>query len=72
MKTVIPKLDEIERRWYVIDVEGQVLGRAAAKIARILRGKDKPIFTPHMDTGDFVIVVNAEKVRVTGAKEDQK
>lgn len=72
MKTVIPKKGEIERRWYLVDVEGQVLGRAAAKIARILRGKDKPSFTPHMDTGDFVIVINAEKVKVTGAKEDQK
>ena len=72
MKTVIPKKDEIERRWDLVDVEGQVLGRAAAKIARILRGKDKPIFTPHMDTGDFVIVINAAKVKVTGVKEDQK
>ncbi|MFC1476276.1 50S ribosomal protein L13 [Candidatus Zixiibacteriota bacterium] len=72
MKTVIPKKDEIERRWYLVDVEDQVLGRAAAKIARILRGKDKPTFTPHMDTGDFVIVINAEKVKVTGAKEDRK
>jgi large subunit ribosomal protein L13 len=72
MKTVLPKVNEIDRRWYVVDVEGQVLGRAAARIARILRGKDKPIFTPHMDTGDFVIVVNAKKVKVTGAKEDQK
>jgi large subunit ribosomal protein L13 len=72
MKTVIPKKDEIERRWYVVDVEDEILGRAAAKIARILRGKDKPIFTPHMDTGDFVIVINAGKVKVTGTKEDRK
>jgi len=72
MKTVVPRLNEIERRWYVVDLEGQILGRAATRIARVLRGKNKPIFTPHMDTGDFVVVVNAEKVKVTGAKEDQK
>jgi len=72
MKTVIPKANEIERRWYLVDVKGQILGRAATKIARILRGKDKLLFTPHMDTGDFVIVVNAAKIRVTGDKENQK
>ena len=72
MKTFVPKVDEIDRRWYVVDVDGQVLGRAAARIARILRGKEKPTFTPHMDTGDFVIVVNAEKIKVTGTKEDDK
>lgn len=72
MKTVVPKIDEIERRWYLVDAEGQVLGRMAARIARILRGKDKPIFTPHMDAGDFVVVINAKKVKVTGSKEDQK
>ena len=58
MKTVVPKLNEIERCWYLVDAEDQVLGRLAARIARIIRGKDKPIFTPHMDTGDFVVVVN--------------
>ncbi len=72
MKTFVPKVDEIDRRWYLVDVDGQVLGRAAARIARILRGKEKPIFTPHMDTGDFVIVVNAAKVKVTGTKEEDK
>jgi len=72
MKTLVPKEDQIERRWFLVDAEGQVLGRMATKIARTLRGKDKPTFTPHLDTGDFIIVINAEKVRVTGAKEDQK
>jgi large subunit ribosomal protein L13 len=63
---------DIEPRWYVVDAEGMVLGRLASEIAKILRGKHKPMFTPHMDTGDFVIVVNAEKVRVTGRKAEQK
>jgi large subunit ribosomal protein L13 len=63
---------EIEREWYVVDAEGQTLGRLASRIAPILKGKHKPIYTPHLDCGDFVVVVNAEKVRVTGRKLDQK
>jgi large subunit ribosomal protein L13 len=63
---------DIDPRWYVVDAEGMVLGRLASEIAKILRGKHKPMFTPHMDTGDFVIVINAEKVRVTGRKAEQK
>jgi large subunit ribosomal protein L13 len=63
---------EVERRWYVVDAEGQTLGRLATEIARILRGKNKPQYTPHVDTGDFVVVVNAEKVVVTGKKAEQK
>ena len=64
--------DKIERKWYVVDAEGQTLGRISSEIAKILRGKNKPEFTPHIDTGDYVIVVNAEKVKVTGKKLDQK
>lgn len=71
-KTYIPPKDTIDRQWYVIDAEGQRLGRLATEIATILRGKNKPIFTPNMDTGDFVIVVNAEKVVVTGRKGTTK
>ncbi|MGZ8414458.1 MAG: 50S ribosomal protein L13 [Gemmatirosa sp.] len=63
---------DIEPRWYVVDAEGMVLGRLASEVAKILRGKHKPIFTPHMDTGDHVIVINASKVRVTGRKAEQK
>jgi len=63
---------DIDARWFVVDAEGMVLGRLATEVARILRGKHKPIFTPHMDTGDHVIVINAEKVRVTGRKAEQK
>ena len=63
---------DIDARWYVVDADGMVLGRLATEVARILRGKHKPIFTPHMDTGDHVIVINAEKVRVTGRKAEQK
>jgi large subunit ribosomal protein L13 len=63
---------EVERRWYVIDAEGQTLGRLATEISRILRGKNKPRYTPHVDVGDFVVVVNAEKVVVTGKKAEQK
>jgi large subunit ribosomal protein L13 len=63
---------EVERKWYVVDAEGQTLGRLATEIARILRGKNKPQYTPHVDTGDFVVVVNAEKVVVTGRKAEQK
>jgi len=72
MKTFIPKVDPNNRKWWVLDLEDVILGRAAIKVANILRGKDKPIFTPHLDTGDHVIVVNAEKVRITGKnKPDQ-
>jgi large subunit ribosomal protein L13 len=63
---------EVTRRWFVVDAEGQVLGRLATRIATLLRGKHKALFTPHVDTGDFVIVVNAEKVRLTGRKREQK
>ncbi len=72
MKTAIPKTDQIERKWWVIDAEGKILGRLATEIAKLLRGKHKPYFTPFLDVGDFVIVVNAEKVKVTGKKLDQK
>lgn len=71
-KTYLPPQDTIERNWYVVDAAGQRLGRLASEIACILRGKNKPIYTPHMDTGDFVIVINAEKVEVTGKKREQK
>ena len=71
-KTPVPSVTSIEPRWYVVDAADQRLGRLAASIAAILRGKNKPDFTPHMDTGDFVIVVNAEKVTVTGRKAEQK
>ena len=72
MKTYSPKPAHIVRRWYVIDASGQVLGRLASEVAAILRGKHKPIFAPHIDTGDFVIVVNAGKVALTGRKLEQK
>jgi large subunit ribosomal protein L13 len=72
MKTYSVKAGEIERRWFVVDAEGKVLGRLASEIARVLRGKHKPTYTPHLDTGDFVVVVNAEKIVVTGKKEEQK
>ena len=72
MKTFMAKAQEVDRKWYVIDVEGKVLGRAASEVAKILRGKNKPIYTPHTDTGDFVIVVNADKIVLTGNKLDQK
>jgi large subunit ribosomal protein L13 len=72
MKTYVVKASEIQRSWYVVDAEGQVLGRLASEIAQILRGKHKPIYTPNMDTGDFVVVVNAAKIQVTGDKETQK
>jgi large subunit ribosomal protein L13 len=71
-KTYIPPHDSVKKQWYVIDAEGQRLGRLATEIATILRGKNKPTFTPNMDTGDFVIVVNAEKVVVTGRKASTK
>jgi len=72
MKTFLPKVDMKQRKWHVIDANGAVLGRLAAQIANILRGKDKPVFTPHLDAGDFVVVVNAEKVVLTGKKETNK
>jgi large subunit ribosomal protein L13 len=72
MKTFSARPADIEKKWYLVDAEGQVLGRMATRIADILRGKDKPIYTPHMDTGDFVVVINAEKVVVTGKKAEQK
>jgi large subunit ribosomal protein L13 len=72
MKTFSAKADEVARKWWVIDAEDQVLGRVAVKAATLLRGKEKAIFTPHVDTGDFVVVINAEKVRLTGKKEEQK
>ncbi|MEO7298851.1 MAG: 50S ribosomal protein L13 [Verrucomicrobiota bacterium] len=72
MKTYLPKVNLDERKWHVIDANGAVLGRLAAKVANVLRGKDKPVYTPHLDAGDFVVVINAEKVRVTGKKETDK
>jgi large subunit ribosomal protein L13 len=72
MKTFSATPKDIERRWYLIDADGMVLGRLASEVAKIIRGKHKPIFTPHMDTGDHVIVINASKVRVTGRKAEQK
>jgi large subunit ribosomal protein L13 len=72
MKTYSPKPADIERRWYVVDASGQVLGRLASEVAALLRGKHKPIFAPHMDTGDHVIVINADKVELTGQKAQKK
>src|SRR3954454_22806204 len=72
MKTFSAKANEVRRKWWIIDANNQVLGQVAVKAANLLRGKGKAIFTPHVDTGDFVIVINAEKVRLTGKKEEQK
>ncbi len=72
MKSFMASPSTITREWYVIDAEGKTLGRLASEVAKILRGKNKPIYTPHIDTGDYVIVVNAEKIKVTGKKLDQK
>ena len=72
MKTYMANPDKIERKWYVVDAEGQTLGRMASEIAKVLRGKNKPEYTPHVDTGDYVVVVNAEKVKVSGKKLQQK
>ena len=72
MKTFSAKPQDIERRWFVVDAQGQTLGRLATRIATVLRGKHKPIYTPHMDCGDYVIVVNADKIHVTGQKLEQK
>ncbi len=72
MKTFMPNPQTIERKWYVVDATDMTLGRLASEVAKVLRGKNKPIFTPHADTGDYVIVVNSEKIKVTGKKLDQK
>ncbi len=72
MKSYIAKPAEVERKWYVVDAEGKTLGRLASEVASVLRGKKKPIYTPHVDCGDYVIVVNAEKVAVTGKKRQEK
>ena len=72
MKTTLAKKEELERKWFIVDASDKVLGRMSVKIADILRGRHKPIYTPHIDTGDFVVVINAEKVVVTGNKEEQK
>lgn len=72
MKSFMAKANEIERKWYVIDAKGKVLGRLASEVAKILRGKNKPIYTPHVDTGDHVIILNAEHIVLTGKKLDQK
>lgn len=72
MKTFMASPATIDRKWYVVDATGMTLGRLASEVAKVLRGKNKPIFTPHIDTGDYVIVINAEKIQVTGKKLDQK
>lgn len=72
LKTFSAKKEDVTRKWHIVDAEGRTLGRMASEVAKILRGKHKPIFTPHVDTGDFVIIVNADKVRLTGAKMDEK
>ncbi len=72
MKTLSAKKTDVTRKWHIIDAEGLIVGRLASRVAMVLRGKDKAIFTPHVDTGDFVIIINAEKVRFTGKKLDQK
>ena len=72
MNSYMANPDKIERKWYVVDAEGCTLGRLASEVAKVLRGKNKPEFTPHVDTGDYVIIVNADKIKVTGKKMDQK
>jgi large subunit ribosomal protein L13 len=72
MSTYTARPSDIEHQWFIVDAEGMILGRLATEIARIIRGKHKPTFTPHMDTGDFVIVINASKVKVSGRKAEQK
>ena len=72
MKSYMAKNNEIERKWYVIDAENKVLGRLATEVANILSGKNKPIYTPHVDTGDYVIIINADKIKLTGKKLEQK
>jgi len=72
MKTYTPKVTDIQRRWLLVDAEDKVLGRLASEVAQLLRGKHKPMYTPHLDTGDFVVVINADKVRLTGSKAEKK
>lgn len=72
MNTYMAKTAEVERKWYVVDATGKTLGRLSAKVAAILRGKNKPIFTPHIDTGDYVVIINADKIKVTGKKLSDK
>lgn len=72
MNSYMANPDKVERKWYVVDADGQTLGRLASEVAKVLRGKNKPIYTPHIDIGDYVIVVNADKIKVTGKKLDQK
>src|SRR5690242_5267680 len=72
MKTYLPKINMDQRKWHVVDANGAILGRLAAQIANILRGKDKPVFAPHLDAGDFVVVINAEKIALSGKKETDK
>jgi large subunit ribosomal protein L13 len=72
MNSYMASVETIERKWYVVDAEGCTLGRLSSEVAKVLRGKNKPIFTPHVDTGDYVIVINAEKIKVTGKKLEQK
>jgi large subunit ribosomal protein L13 len=72
VNTYCPKVEEITRNWYIVDADGKTLGRLSTEVANLLRGKNKPEFTPHVDCGDFVIIINAEKVKVTGRKETQK
>ena len=72
MKTYLPDVNEIERKWFVVDADGKVLGRLAVEVANVLRGRNKPTYTPHLDTGDHVIVINAEKVLLTGNKSEKK
>ena len=72
MQTYMANPDKIDRKWYVVDAEGKTLGRLASEVAKVLRGKNKAIFTPHIDTGDYVIIVNADKIKVTGKKLEQK
>jgi large subunit ribosomal protein L13 len=72
MKTYLPKVNLDQRKWHVIDADGAVLGRLAVQVANLLRGRNKPVYTPHLDAGDFVVVINAEKIRVTGKKETDK
>lgn len=72
MKTTSAKKSDVDRKWHVIDADGKVVGRLASRVASILRGKHKPVFTPHVDTGDFVVIVNADKIRFTGNKLDKK
>ena len=72
MKTFTPKPTDIHQKWYVVDARNEILGRLASKVAQVIRGKHKPIFAPHVDVGDYVIIINADKIRVTGRKAQQK